>query len=100
MRVIPTCGDIDSLAPPSARTQARYLVGPPYVAATDVPEGRTQHESGSARFGISFCWRASDWRSHFFFLALARLERWDEPDCPHRTDMSITRQSRMVRPIS
>ena len=52
--VILACGDVDSWAPSSAREQGGDI--PLYFRTflqLDVSEGRTQHESGSASFGIS-----------------------------------------------
>src|SRR6516165_7856858 len=52
-RLILACGDVDSWAPSSAREQGADI--PLYFRTflqLDVSEGRTQHESGSASFGI------------------------------------------------
>src|SRR6266436_7385217 len=51
--VIPDCGDTDSSAAPSTLEHGAYIpLDHRIFLQWNVPVGRTQHESGSASFGI------------------------------------------------
>src|SRR6516164_4220800 len=69
--IILACGDVDSWAPSSACGQGADI--PLYFRAflqLEVSEGRTQHESASASFGITPILRLSD------RLLPSRVARW------------------------
>src|SRR5260370_38758696 len=52
--LIPNCGDTDSSAAPSALEHGAYIpLDHRIFLQWNVPVGRTQHESGSASFGIT-----------------------------------------------
>jgi len=53
LRLILACGDVDSWAPSSEEQDADIPLYFSTFLQLDVSEGRTQHESGSASFGIS-----------------------------------------------